>query len=76
MYLSANETVTWPETVSFIGMMAFVVLLVGIAAAAWLANRKTKLAEKSLDAQQRTATDVSAMRSRTAAIEHSLRTAE
>ena len=35
MSLTADETMTWPEAVSFSGMMAFVVLGLGIAAAAW-----------------------------------------
>jgi hypothetical protein len=41
-----------------------------------LVQRYEQLAEKTLDAQQRTATDVSEMRSRLAAIEQILRTVE
>jgi ABC-type uncharacterized transport system permease subunit len=41
-----------------------------------LVQRYEQLAEKTLDAQQRTATDVSEMRSRLAAIEQVLRTVE
>ena len=41
-----------------------------------LVQRYEQLAEKTLDAQQRTATDVSEMRSRLASIEQILRTVE
>jgi hypothetical protein len=41
-----------------------------------LVSRYEQLAEKTLDAQQRTATDVSEMRSRTASIEQILRTVD
>jgi hypothetical protein len=41
-----------------------------------LVSRYEKLAETTLDAQQRTATDVSELRTRTAAIEQILRTVE
>jgi hypothetical protein len=41
-----------------------------------LVNRYEKLAETTLDAQQRTAADVSELRSRTTAIEQILRTVE
>jgi hypothetical protein len=41
-----------------------------------LVSRYEKLAENTLDAQQRTATDVSELRTRTAAIEQILRTVE
>lgn len=41
-----------------------------------LVSRYEQLAEKTLDAQQRTATDVAELRSRAAAIEQILRTVE
>jgi flagellar basal body-associated protein FliL len=41
-----------------------------------LVNRFEKLAETTLDAQQRTAADVSELRSRTASIEQMLRTVD
>ena len=41
-----------------------------------LVSRYEQLAEKTLDAQQRTAADVSELRSRTASIEQILRTVE
>ncbi|OLE25495.1 MAG: hypothetical protein AUG44_15900 [Actinobacteria bacterium 13_1_20CM_3_71_11] len=83
-----------PETVAFIGLLVFVMFLLGVSVATWLEYRKTKiaaaqedslrqlvnryeqLAENTLDAQQRTATDVAELRTRTAAIEQILRTVE
>ncbi|WP_336212238.1 hypothetical protein [Nonomuraea sp. LPB2021202275-12-8] len=41
-----------------------------------LVRRYEQLAENTLDAQQRMATDISELRSRTASIEHILRTVE
>jgi hypothetical protein len=93
MYLSA-ESVTWPESIGFIGILIFVMFVLGLAASTWLEHRKTmlvaaqegglrqlvsryeQLAEKTLDAQQRAAADVSELRSRTTAIEQILRTVE
>ena len=93
MYLSA-QTMGWPETGAFIGLLVFVMFLLAASAATWLEYRKTKiavreedaqrqlvsryeqLAEKSLDAQQRIATDLAELRTRTAAIEQILRTVE
>lgn len=93
MYLSA-DTMSMPETVAFIGLLVFVMFLLGVSVATWLEYRKTKiaaaqedslrqlvnryeqLAENTLDAQQRTATDVAELRTRTAAIEQILRTVE
>jgi hypothetical protein len=43
MYLSADD-VTWPESVALLGMLVFVMFLVGAAMAAWLENRKLKVA--------------------------------
>ena len=94
MYLSADETLSGPEAVAFIGLVILIMFLLGTAAATWLEYRKTKiaatqvdalrqlvsryeqLAETTLDAQQRVAADVSELRSRTASIEHILRTVE
>jgi ABC-type phosphate transport system auxiliary subunit len=93
MYLSADP-VTWPETITFLGLLVLVMFIVGVSIATWLEFRKIKLttaqeenvrqlvnryeqlAEKSLDAQQRIAADVSELRSRTSAIEQILRTVE
>jgi hypothetical protein len=95
MNLSASpSSFSWPESVALLGLLIFVMFLLGIAAATWLEYRKTKistgqeehmrqlvsryeqLAEKTLDAQQRIATDVSELRTRTGAIEQLLRTVE
>jgi hypothetical protein len=43
MYLSADQTITWPESVAFLGLLIFVILLLGFAAATWIEYRKTKL---------------------------------
>jgi hypothetical protein len=93
MYLS-EEPITWPESIAFLGLVIFVIFILGASVATWLEYRKTKLvaaqedqlrqlvgryeqlAEKTLDAQQRTAADVSELRSRTTAIEQILRTVE
>jgi Tfp pilus assembly protein PilO len=94
MYLSADDQMTWPMSIAFIGLVILVMFILGAGAATWLEYRKSKLAanqedqlrqlvsryeqlaEKSLDAQQRTAADVSELRSRTASIEQILRTVE
>jgi F0F1-type ATP synthase membrane subunit b/b' len=93
MYLSADKMST-SETVAFIGLLVFVMFLLGVAVSTWLEYRKTKiaaaqdeaqrqlvnryeqLAENTLDAQQRIATDLAELRTRTAAIEQILRTVE
>ena len=92
MYLSAS--ITWPESIGFIGLLAFVIVLLLGGAATVLEFRKTKvaatqeeglrqlvsryeqLAEKTLDAQQRTAADVSELQSRTMSIEQILRSVD
>jgi hypothetical protein len=94
MYLADSEVMTWPETGAFIGLLVFVMFILGMIAATWMEYRKTKiaaaqeesmrqlvsryeqLAEKTLDAQQRAATDLSELRSRTTAIEQVLRSVE
>jgi hypothetical protein len=94
MYLSADNMITWPESVAFLGLVVLVIFVLGGSAATWMEVRKTRmlagqedalrqlvkryeqLAENSLDAQQRVATDVSELRSRTASIEQILRTVE
>src|SRR5205823_417707 len=94
MYLAETTVMTWPETGAFIGLLVFVMFLLGAGAGTWLEYRKTKiaasqdeslrqvvsryeqLAEKSLDAQQRAAADISELRSRTSAIEQILRSVE
>ena len=94
MYLSADTSVRWPESIAFLGLIVFAMFLLGAGAATWLEVRKARLAagqeeamrqlvsryeqlaEKTLDAEQRMAADVSELRSRTTAIEQILRTVE
>ena len=91
---ATSEQFGWPEAVAFIGLIVFIMFLLGVGAATWLENRKLKvattdqeamrqlisryeqLAEKTLDAQQRAAADMSELRSRTTAIEQILKTVE
>jgi Tfp pilus assembly protein PilO len=93
MYLSA-DSLSWPDSVALIGVILFVMFVIGIATSTWLETRKTrvradqddsmrqlvsryeKLAETTLDAQQRVATDLSDLRSRAASIEQILRTVD
>ena len=90
----ADTPVTWPESISFIGLLVFVMFLIGFSLATWIEYRKTKiaaaqdeslrqlvsryeqLAEKTFDAQQRAAADLSELQSRTTAIEQILRSVE
>ena len=94
MYLSADSSVSWPESIAFLGLLFFTMFILGAGAATWLEVRKTRivagqenalrqlisryeqLAEKTLDAEQRVAADVSELRSRTTSIEQILRTVE
>jgi hypothetical protein len=94
MYLSADQSVSWPESIAFVGILIFTMFILGAGAATWLEVRKTRivagqedalrqlisryeqLAEKTLDAEQRVAADVSELRTRTASIEQILRTVE
>jgi len=92
-YLSA-EQVSWSETITFLGMLFALIIVIGIAVATRLEYRKLKvseqqqdglrqlvqryeqLAENTMDAQQRIATDMADLRTRTASIEQILRTVE
>jgi hypothetical protein len=94
MYLSADSSVSWPESFAFLGLLVFTMFVLGAGAATWLEVRKTRivagqedalrqlvsryeqLAEKTLDAEQRVAADVSELRTRTTSIEQILRTVE
>jgi hypothetical protein len=94
IYLSADSDISGPEVAAFVGLLVFVMFLVGAACATFLELRKTKvdakqdedmrqlvsryerLAENTLDAQQRTAADVAELRTRTAAVEQILRSVE
>ena len=94
MYLSAQEMMGWPESIAFLGLIFFVLFIIGATLATITENRKIKIAARqdealrqlvsryetlaasTMDAQQRIATDVSELRSRTASIEQILRTVE
>ena len=89
-----NDSPSWPEAIVFLGILFTVILVIGIAVAAYTDLHKTKiqsdqeealrrligryeqLAENTVDGQQRLITDLSDVRSRTAAIEQILRTVE
>ena len=49
MDLSADK-ITWPESVALIGLLIFVMFLLGVAVSAWLEFRKTKLTATQEDA--------------------------
>jgi ribose 1,5-bisphosphokinase PhnN len=44
MALSADASVTWPESVALLGLLFFVMFIIGASVAAWLEFRKTKIA--------------------------------
>ena len=50
MYLSAESSVSWPESVALIGLLVFVMFVLGIATAAWLEFRKTRIGATQGDA--------------------------
>ena len=50
MYLSAESSVTWPESVALLGLVVFVMFLLGVASATWLEFRKTKISSTQGDA--------------------------
>jgi hypothetical protein len=92
MYLA--DSVTWPESVALIGLLLFVMFIIGVGTATWIEARKLKtsaaqgdavrqlvtryeqLAENTLDAQNRVASDLAELRTRSTAIEQILRTVE
>jgi hypothetical protein len=43
MYYSADAMLSWPESIAFLGLVVFVIFLVGASLASWLEFRKTKL---------------------------------
>jgi type VI protein secretion system component VasK len=53
MYLSADEHVTWPESMAFIGMLLAIILLVGFLMASYVELRKARLAASQRDDLQR-----------------------
>jgi len=44
MYLSADAAITWPESIAFLGLVFFVMFVIGVTVATWVDLRKTKLA--------------------------------
>ena len=94
MYLSADGSTNWTDTIFILGILTLGTFLIAIAIASvhefrklklvanqeealrQLVRRYEKLAESTLDAQQRVAADVSELRSRTTSIEQILRTVE
>jgi hypothetical protein len=92
MYLA--DSVSWPESIGFLGILLFAMFVIGVGTATWIETRKLKttaaqgdavrqlvtryeqLAENTLDAQNRVATDLSELRTRSASIEQILRTVE
>ncbi len=42
MYLSA-QPLSWPDSVALIGLVLFILFVLGIASATWLEYRKTKI---------------------------------
>jgi ribose 1,5-bisphosphokinase PhnN len=44
MDLSANQTLTGPEAVAFVGLVILIMFVLGATAATWLEYRKTKIA--------------------------------
>jgi Tfp pilus assembly protein PilO len=91
MNLGTVAAFSWPDAAALLGLLVFVMFLIGASMSFFLELRKTKLkaaqqedlrqlvrryeqlAENTLDAQQRVATDVSELRSRTTSIEKLLR---
>jgi len=50
MYLSAESSLSWPESVALLGLLIFVMFVLGVATASWLEFRKTKIAAAQDDA--------------------------
>jgi flagellar basal body-associated protein FliL len=47
---SAADSLSWPESVAIIGLLVFVMFLLGAGVATWLEYRKTKIAAAQEDA--------------------------
>jgi hypothetical protein len=87
---SGEDIVTWPEVMAFFVLVILVGGLIAAGLDIWktkrqigqdtavreLVNRYEQLASSTMDAQQRTATDVAELRSRAASIEQILRSVE
>jgi flagellar basal body-associated protein FliL len=50
MDLTAQSSFSWPDSIALLGLMVFVLFLLGISLATWLEYRKTKLAAAQEDA--------------------------
>jgi len=49
MYLSAEQSLSWPESIALLGLIVFVMFLLGVSLATWLEFRKTRLVAKQED---------------------------
>jgi len=49
MYLSALDSLSWPDSIALLGLLIFVMFVLGSATAAWLEFRKTKIAAAQED---------------------------
>jgi hypothetical protein len=50
MYLSAETSLSWPDSIALLGLIVFVLLLFGMSLAGWLEFRKTKVVAAQEDA--------------------------
>jgi hypothetical protein len=50
MYLSAQTSLSWPDSVALLGLIVFIMFVIGVAMATWLEYRKTKLVAAQEDA--------------------------
>jgi hypothetical protein len=52
MYLAAADSITWPESVALLGLIVFVMFLIGVGLATWVEYRKTKVTAAQEEALQ------------------------
>jgi hypothetical protein len=50
MDLSAQTSLSWPDSVALLGLIVFIMFVIGVATATWLEYRKTKLVAAQEDA--------------------------
>ena len=50
MHLSAQTSLSWPDSVALLGLIVFIMFVIGAATATWLEYRKTKLVAAQEDA--------------------------
>lgn len=48
----SSDSFSWPESVALIGLIVFVMFVIGSATATWLEFRKTKIAAAQADAMR------------------------